>query len=176
MKNQAPTRTTRRFFINNQSPLENEKLRALNGCGRASSIQRGFLFLGILLIALTTNAYAQEVELNKIAMIESSGNPRAWNKKDDSRGLYQITPICLKEFNNFHPNKKYTRDDLWTVSVNTEIADWYLNKRIPQMLRHYGRPDTIENRLIAYNAGISYVVSGKQIPEITKSYIRKYNR
>ena len=118
---------------------------------------------------------AEEINMDKIAMIESSGNPLAWNKKDNSRGIFQITPICLKEYNNFHPGAEYTMDDLWNVSVSTLIADWYINKRIPQMIKHYGKEDTLENRIIAFNAGISYVVSGKPIPKITKDYLRKYN-
>ena len=117
---------------------------------------------------------AVEIDMEKIAQIESSNNPLAWNKKDDSRGLFQITPICLEDYNNFHPKAKHTMDDLWNVSISTLIADWYINQRIPQMLRYYDREDTVENRIIAFNAGISYVVSGKSIPKITKDYLRKY--
>ena len=114
------------------------------------------------------------IDLNRIMMIESSGNPLAHNKKDDSRGLFQITPICLKEYNNFHPGAEFSMDDLWNASISTLIADWYLNKRIPQMLKYYKKPVTAENILIAYNAGISYVVSGKPLPKITKLYLKKY--
>lgn len=117
--------------------------------------------------------HAEEIDLNKIAMIESSGNPLAWNKKDDSRGTFQITPICLKEFNNFHPNTQYTMDDLWDEAINREIADWYLNVRIPQMLRYYKIEDTTKNRIFAYNAGIKAVIDNR-VPEITKAYFKKY--
>ena len=130
----------------------------------------------ILLIALCTNGYAEPiVDLSIIAKIESSNNPFAWNKADDSRGLYQITPICLKEFNNYH-SKKYAARDLWNVKVNREIADWYFNQRIPQMLRYYKVEDTLENRIIAYNAGIAYLVNKNPIPRITRLYIAKYRR
>ena len=127
----------------------------------------------LIIIAIATPARA-EVDLDKIAMIESSGNPLAWNKSDDSRGLFQITPICLKEWNNFHASKRYTMQDLWNPSINREIAEWYITKRIPQMIRHYGKPVTDENIIISFNAGISYVKSGKEIPQITKDYLRKY--
>lgn len=120
-------------------------------------------------------AAADEIDLNKIMMIESSGNPLAWRKADDSRGLYQVTPICLKEFNNFH-SKKYTKNDLWSPAINREIAEWYLTVRIPQMLKHYKIPDTVNNRLIAYNSGISCLVKNKPLPKITKRYIEKYQR
>ena len=117
-------------------------------------------------------AHADEIDMAKIAQIESSGNPLAHNKADDSRGLYQITPICLKEYNNFH-KVKYSMDDLWTPEVSHKIADWYLNVRIPQMLKHYGIKDTIRNRVWAYNAGIVNVINNR-IPKTTQAYFKKY--
>ena len=111
--------------------------------------------------------------LSIIAIIESSNNPLAYNQKTQARGLYQITPICLKEWNNFHSSEHYTLNDLFNPQVNEKIAKWYLTKRIPQMLRYYKKPVTIENILICYNAGIKYVLKG-EIPKETKEYIQKY--
>jgi len=131
------------------------------------------LFWGFVLSALVQ---AEEIDLNKIIHIESSGNPLAWRKADDSRGLMQITPIVLKEWNNFHPREKHSANDLWNPAINKKIGSWYMNARIPQLLKHYGKPDTLKNRIISYNAGISYVVKGKAMPEITRSYLAKYKR
>lgn len=127
-------------------------------------------------LAMPSPARADEsmIDLSVIASIESSNNPRAWRKADDSRGLYQITPICLKEYRNFHPKSAWSMDDMWDPAKNEAVARWMLESRIPQMLRHFKKPDTLENRLIAYNAGISYVVSGKRLPTVTQSYLRKY--
>jgi len=130
-----------------------------------------FWFVALFVVC---QANAEVIDMDKIAMIESSGNPLAHNKRDDSRGLFQITKICLKEWNMYHPDNQYTMKDLWYPTVNRLIADWYLNKRIPQMIKHYGVDDTVENRIIAFNAGISYLVNGKEIPQITKNYIKKY--
>ena len=91
------------------------------------------------------------IDLAKISRIESSNNPKAYNKRSKATGLYQITPICLKEYNNFHKEKQYSMKDLYDKDINEAIAGWYLNVRISQMLRYYDKPDTIENRLIAYN-------------------------
>lgn len=132
------------------------------------------LILAGIIILIALPAQAVEIDMDKIKMIESSGNPKAHNKKDDSRGLYQITPVVLKEWNNFHPAEQYTSTDLWSATINFKIADWYMSKRIPQMLKHFKAKDTIENRLIAYNAGISYVVHSKPLPTITKLYLKKY--
>lgn len=134
------------------------------------------LFWFVVLFVFCQSCQAGMIDLNRIAMIESSGNPLAHNKRDDSRGLYQITPICLKEWNNFHKSQQYSMDDLWNPIVNRKIAEWMFEVRIPQMLRYFKKPDTIENRIIAYNAGIAYVAHDKETPKITKLYIQKYRR
>ena len=132
----------------------------------------------VSLLLMSTVAQASEVyiDMQKIRMIESSGNPRAYNKYSHARGLYQITPIVLTEWNNFHPSDKHTLEQLFSSRINSKIAHWYMNHRIPQMLKYYGIEDTVENRLISYNAGISYVVgNGKVLPSETVNYIRKYH-
>ena len=110
-----------------------------------------------------------------IKQIESNGNARAYNSRSGAIGLYQITPVCLKEYNNFN-EPDYARADLYDPAINEKIARWYIEVRIPAMLRYYKKPTTTDNILICYNAGISYVVSGKQLPAETKNYILKNHR
>ena len=114
------------------------------------------------------------VDLNRIFQIESSGNPRAYNTNSQARGLGQITPIVLKEWNNMNPREQYGPDHLFQPEVNQKIANWYMNQRIPQMLNAFGVPDTVDNRLISYNAGIGYVAKKKPIPQETINYLQKY--
>lgn len=123
---------------------------------------------------LASKPVSNDVDMEKIYLIESSGNPNAWNKGEDARGLGQIRPIVLKEWNNYNPKDQHIADDLFNSAVNKKIANWYMNKRIPQMLKYFGVPDTAENRIIAYNAGINYHVKGKELPKITKNYLKKY--
>lgn len=136
------------------------------------------LFFALLAASMSGNAesanMAGMIDLDKIAMIESSGNPRAHNKRDDSRGLYQITKIALQDFNNMNPREQYTMDDLWNPAINERIARWMFEKRLPQLIRHFKKPVTIENLIISFNAGISYVAHGKQIPPVTRLYLKKY--
>ena len=120
------------------------------------------------------------IVLSIIAQIESSNNPLAYNPKTQAIGLYQITSICLKEYNSFHKTK-YTKKDLFNPTINKKIAFWYLNKRIPQMLKYYKCSVTIENILICYNWGIGNFLKWKKregdikkLPEETREYLRKY--
>ena len=52
-------------------------------------------------------------------------NHRAHNKRCDARGCLQITPVCLKEYNDWH-EVKYTMDDMWNIAINYEVGCWYL--------------------------------------------------
>lgn len=115
------------------------------------------------------------VNLDFIKQIESEGNSNAFNEKSQARGLYQITPIVLKEWNNFFPKKQYKEKDLFKPEINKEIASWYVNDRIPQMLAHFKKPVNLKNVLISYNAGIDYVVNNRTLPKETQDYLKKYD-
>lgn len=113
------------------------------------------------------------IDMDIIKSIESGGNPYAISSVG-ARGLYQIMPITLREFNNFNETS-YTVDDLFNSEINSNIANWYMFERIPQMLRHFKKPVTLRNILWAYNAGIGNVVKDR-MPDQTKNYIQKYER
>lgn len=117
------------------------------------------------------------IDLDAVAMIESSGckNKISTRPGDPSYGCHQITPGTLKEYNEM-TRHNYSREDLLDDTVSYAVADWYLHKRIPQMIRHFGKPVTVENILISYNAGINYVKTSKALPEVTKKYLDKYRR
>jgi len=128
-----------------------------------------FLFLYPIL------CYGNEIKINLdiISFLESSNNPLAYNSKTKATGLYQITPICLLEFNKFK-GKDYTLFSLFNPKRNYEVAYWYMNIRIPAMLKYYGKLDTIRNRLICYNSGINYVVKDLPLKKETINYVKKY--
>lgn len=155
-----------------------EGLSRVNVFGYLTAV---ILFVALILLFLFCNkAQAQNipcpaVDLDIIATIESSNNPLAYNKKSGAVGMYQITPICLKEYNAYHRGKEIALNGLYSPQVARLVADWYINHRIPQMLRFYGLNDNITNRLWGYNAGIGRVKQGF-MPEETRNYIAKYER
>lgn len=136
-------------------------------------MKKVFLFLFILILANTSKILASPIiDLDAIKHIESRGIADAVSPKG-AIGLYQITPIALKDFNRM-TGKKYKKDDLYLIWVNHEIARWLLTKRIPQLLKAKKKSITVENLLTAYNAGHTYV--GKRLPKETQNYIRKYRK
>jgi len=126
----------------------------------------------LLTFSLCQNAFANGlVDLSIIEKIESNKNALADNGK--ARGCFQITAICLKDYNNFH-KIKYTEKDLFNKTINEKIAFWYINIRIPQILKSKGLPISRENVLISYNCGHSCI--GKTLPGETRQYLLKYNQ
>lgn len=128
----------------------------------------------VMICSIASRAGAVEIDLSIISRIESSNNPLAYNRHSGAVGLYQITPICLSDYNLCHKTC-YEVADLISPKFNTLVAQWYLTVRIPQMLRAKGKPVTLENILVAYNAGIGRLVKGI-MPQETVNYIAKYNK
>ena len=117
-------------------------------------------------------AMAFDVDMAKIAYIESSNNPNAFNKSSGAVGLVQITKPVLIEYNQ-RCKTSWQMKDLFNADLNLLVGTWYMQDRIPQMLKHFKIKDTVRNRLWAYNAGIGMVKKGI-MPNETRNYIVKY--
>lgn len=137
------------------------------------------LIISLICIMAYHIAYSDDVCLETVIQIESSGNPEAYNSKSQARGLMQVTPISLEDYNNFH-SINFEVDALYCPEVNVMVGNWYLNVRIPRMLEYYCIEDTAENRLIAYNWGIKNLIkhlkNGVRLPRETRMYLVKYKR
>ena len=130
----------------------------------------GFMIM-LMIVLMISLAYA-EIDLDIIAKIESNYNVKAYNKRSGARGLYQITPVCLLEYNRYN-KEDVTLNDLFSPEVNKKIAKWYLEKRIPQMLKYYNIKITWDNVLWCYNSGIGNL--RKDImPNETLLYTERY--
>ena len=140
-----------------------------------AEIITAMLIMLLAILGLCLRAFAGPVvDMSIIARIESSGNPLAYNSTSQARGLYQITPVCLEDYNNYHPGQTYTLEELFNPVVNEIVACWYLFTRIPQLLRYYDQPVTTDNILVGYNAGIGRV--GRKLPSETANYLEKYKK
>lgn len=127
-----------------------------------------------LLVAFLATTSAEAINLEAIQQIESGGNAKAYNDRSHAAGLYQITPICLEDYNRCTASNVRLAD-LFDPATNERIARWYF-RQIDKYLDHYRIEKTDQNRIIAYNAGIGTLVKGAAIPQETLNYINKYNR
>ena len=93
-----------------------------------------------------------------------------------SKGLAGITDGAIQEYENFTGN---SFPDYMDEYANLRVGAWYWGKRIPQMLRAFKKQNTWQNRLISYNAGISYVTNDTplgELPSATQNYIEYFKQ
>ena len=116
------------------------------------------------------------IDYHAISWIESRCNQYAERHvgSDNSWGEFQITRVVLEEYNNHH-HTGYTTQDLLDLAINENIAHWYMEVRIPQLLRHFGLPVTVDNCIICWNGGIRAAIH-HHLSRITKRYIKEYHK
>lgn len=138
----------------------------------------GCLFIASLMLIggclVAKPAHAADIDMNKIAMIESSGCKQKIGKFEHARGCWQVTSPALADWNQAHPREQYRLEQMLNDRLCLKVASWYMNVRIPQMIRAYGKPVSTKSILVAYNAGIKYVRFDLPLPTKTISYLNKY--
>jgi hypothetical protein len=119
------------------------------------------------------------IDLQAIKTIESGGDPYAVNVETGCYGLYQISEICLKDYNQLH-SSHYIIKDLFRPEINEMIASWYFG-RIREMLASYEIPINLTTVIASYNWGIGRVavwankgMRFEELPAETRHYIKKY--
>ena len=111
-----------------------------------------------------------KIDLSAIQRIESQGcKSPCIGDSGKALGIFQLHAGVIKDYNRAHNTKISHRMALLSDTALI-VANWYLNTKIPQYLAFYKLPDTLENRLSAYNMGIGSVLKGKS----ATSYIKKY--
>ena len=60
-----------------------------------------------------------------LILVESSGNPKAFNEKEDACGCLQIRPVMLREVNRIlrkqDSKQKFTKEDRWDCGKSKEM-------------------------------------------------------
>lgn len=129
-------------------------------------------FLACALL-LARNAWSAEaINLDAIMRIESEGNPLVYNKRSGAVGLYQITPICLRHYNEVHKTA-FIMAELYEPAKNKAVAVWYFGWLAERLT-------SVDDILIAYNFGIGNLRKYKKglvkLPDETRDYLTKYRK
>lgn len=137
-----------------------------------------FIFAAMLMVA--SPVMAEDVDMDKIAMIESSGNHLAYNAGENAIGLYQVRLPALRDYNLAHIRSGYSHEEMYDPAKAYKVANWYMNVAVPRYLRNMGIEDTVHNRIAGYNWGVGslrrHYQEGLEMPRVTRDYIAKYER
>jgi len=132
------------------------------------------------------NQQSTEINLDKIWQIESTRgtDPDAMNpNRKGALGHFQFLKGTWNECVSMMGKNWDWRTGALDYNKSKAVADFYLNKRIPQMLKHYSLPDNIKFRLAAYDWGIGNVKKvwekygedwENHLPQETIEYFAKY--
>lgn len=74
-----------------------------------------------------------EAMVYAFAMVESRGNHKAYNEREDAVGLLQIRPVMLREANRIAGEEVYTLDDRWDAEVSADIFRTVMERHNPTL-------------------------------------------
>lgn len=132
-------------------------------------------------LSLGINTYANniEIDLEIIKELETGGESDPNNAVGlaGEIGAFQIKSVVLKEYNHYN-GVNYEIKDLYNPLINKKIANWYLHKRVPQMLKAKNIPITLEHVLLGYCWGCGnlkkHFKEGLKIPKVKRKYVDDY--
>lgn len=132
-------------------------------------IKQTILVCAMLMASLAVNAqkksesYDWNKVINAIAMVESKGNPKAFNPNGNCAGLLQITPGLVKQCNIWlkakKSKKRYTLADRYNVKKSKEM--------FVMVQKNYNKSNNVEKAIRVWNGGPGYTLKG------TNEYYRK---
>ena len=135
---------------------------------------RGLIILALWMVGTGVTNVCAQIDLDIISQIESSGGKQIYNRRSGAYSEMQITPICLRDYNQVK-KKSLRRGDLRDQKIARRIAKWYFEERAVELLKANKIKATKENILAVYNGGHRRVIEGNLAKE-NIDYIRKYKR
>lgn len=119
----------------------------------------------LLLAAGMAKAEIPDSFFNALAAVESSGNPKAYNKKEKAIGIYQIRPAYFADAQKANPElRKYRHDDCYRPEVAKKAVKAYMSR--------YCKGGTLEDMARAHNAGWNW----KNKKQLTNNYWQKVKK
>jgi len=121
-----------------------------------------FIHLSCLSDQITDNREFKSF-LDVLARVESGGNNKAFNKKENAIGIYQIRPAYFKDAQDFD-NKlnKYTHNDCYNPEIAGAVVKAYMGR--------YCRGGNIEQMARCHNSGWNW----KKKYNLTNKYYQKF--
>ena len=105
--------------------------------------------------------------LNILGQIESSNNPKAYNKKEKAIGIYQIRLNYFKDAQQFNPKlRKYTHKNCFDPLISRWVVKSYMRHYEPKALKE----NDFETLARCHNGGCNW----RNKKELTNKYWQKF--
>lgn len=92
-----------------------------------------------------------------VVLAESGGVDHAWHPGERASGRMQVTPICLMEFNRWHPAwARYRHSDMQYPGPCCTVGEWTIGVRYYV----YAYPGDIVTSVAAFNVGMRSIYLG----------------
>lgn len=100
-----------------------------------------------------------------LGAVESSNNPKAYNKKEDAIGIFQIRPAYFKDAVEFDKNlSKYKHSDCYSPEISKLIVKSYMAR--------YCKNGNVSDLARAHNSGPNW----KNKKDLTNNYWEKFKK
>ena len=111
--------------------------------------------------------------VSALGKVESGGNPKAYNKAEDAKGIFQIRKAYFADAVEFSPGlRKYKHDDCFDPAIAREIIKAYFNR--------YGKKDlqtlNFEGLAKLHNGGPGFKNKTGQAKKNLDIYAGKINK
>lgn len=98
-----------------------------------------------------------------LGRVESSNNPKAYNKSENAIGIYQIRLLYFKDAQQFDKNLiKYSHSDCFSPEISKKVVIAYLSK--------YCKKNDFESWARCHNSGPNW----KNKKHLTNKYWKKF--
>lgn len=122
------------------------------------------------LISLNLTVLSRELSnfnqfLIVLGHVESSNNPKAYNKSENAIGIYQIRLLYFKDAQQFNPElKKYSHSDCFSPEISKMVVKVYV--------AHYVKSDAFEDFARCHNSGPQW----KNKKHLTNKYWARFKK
>lgn len=137
-----------------------------------------FILILIFCLFSNFNCFGQIKQINNkdfnkflkaLAMVESSNNPKAYNKSENAIGIYQIRKLYFIDAQRINPAlQKYKHEDCYRPEVARLVVEAYLSK--------YSKQQTPEHWAKCHNGGLNYYKKTGRAKNNLEIYWGKINK
>ena len=86
----------------------------------------------LLCVCLPATSLDYDRLFKAVSVVESGGNPKAYNKGEDAAGIVQIRPCVVADCNRVQKKVRFSLKDRWSKDKSKQMFKIYLGYWVPR--------------------------------------------